>query len=441
MTARFNWFTGVAEVAAPCPSALQGHSGLQAFFEGPNHPDWGAVLPRQLYHESLHFWQLASSRHLQLLVAAEWERLLAFEREGTVPPRSGTREGFGRVGGDEPFSVRDLIECLARYWDVHTRGPTRILREEGNDLGGMLDAIDAIRPAGAYSSLEFDTVMRTGPDCEVYARPYHWMMERAHAATAVHSLPGNVQESASWSVNLLLPLAGFLALNTDAPVAAFLAAFQRGLSEDVLCEAAARRHPLKAINLDWLDFWDVLAKGLSRTLKRVGLPTWLAPWVGFGVLESEAFLDHPVYRHLRARMTALDEELAHRRESLRMHYLFNPPPDPAEDIDQAMDLRATMVTQSDRWPVFSLPGQPTFRSLLGTVFAPPVVRFDDHDLLATASASSDWPWPIDADALAAAVDEAETRFAALEAADTAIRLGLPPDTFVRAVAHPHAAGR
>ncbi|MEI2421292.1 hypothetical protein V6O07_13545, partial [Arthrospira platensis SPKY2] len=86
-------------------------------------------------------------------------------------------------------------------------------------------------------------------------------------------------------------------------------------------------------------------------------------------------------------MTALDEELAHRRESLRMHYLFNPPPDPAEDIDQAMDLRATMVTQSDRWPVFSLPGQPTFRSLLGTVFAPPVVRFDDHDLLATASAS------------------------------------------------------
>lgn len=430
MRTEFNWYTGAAYVAAPCPAALHGETGLQPFFEKPNDPGWGTVLPRQLYHESLHFWQLASSRYLQTVVVAEWERLLAFERDGAVPPRSNQRKTFGRIAADEPFSVRDLVECLARYWDVHTRSPTRIIREEGNSLEGRLQEIDAIRPQHGYASLEFDTVMQTGPDCEVYAKPYRWMLERARAKPAVQALPGPVEETASWSVNLLLPVASFLALNTDAPVAAFVAGFERGLSQDVLGEAAARRNPLKVINLDWLEFWSVLAKGLSKTLKRIDLPAWLAPWVGFGVLENKAFLDHPVYRHLRARMTSLDEALDSLREKQRVRYIFNPLPDAAQDIDGAMALREALVTQPDRWPVFSLPGQPTFRSILGGMFAPPLVRFDDRDLVATASAFPDWPWPIDATALTAAVNEAEARFAALKAAETAVRLGLPPNAFV-----------
>jgi len=431
MRTEFNWYTGAAHIAVPCPDALHGDSGLQPFFQKPNDPAWGVELPRQLYHESLHFWQLVSSRHLQLIVAAEWERLQKFERDGTVPPRSELRKSFGRTAADEPFSIRELVECLARFWDVHTRSPARLIREEGSDLNGRLQEIDEIRPRGAYASLEFDTVMLTGPDCEIYAMPYRWMLERARAAPAVHALPGNVEESASWSVNLLLPVAGFLALNTDAPVAAFVAAFERGLKEDVLGEAAARRNPHKIINLDWLDFWGVLAMGLSKSLDRIGLSTWLAAWVGFGVLGSEAFLDHPVYRHLRARMKSLDEALDRVRNNVLMRYLFNAPPDTDLDIDRAMALREAHVTGPDRWPVFSLPGQPNFRGLLGGMFAPPLVRFDDRDLAATASAFDDWPWPLDATALGAAVDEAEARFAALEAAETAIRLGLPANAFAR----------
>jgi hypothetical protein len=366
-----------------------------------------------------------------MIVVAEWERLLRFERDGAVPPRSERRKTFGRAAADEPFSVRDLIECLARFWDVHTRSPTRLIREEGTDLGGRLREIDAIRPQDGYSSLEFDTVMLTGPDCEVYAKPYRWMLERARAAPAVHALPGPVEEVASWSVNLLLPVTSFLALNTDAPVAAFVAGFERGLSQDVLGAAAVRRHPLKAINLDWLDFWTVLAKGLSRTLRRIDLSPWLGHWVGLGVLENEAFLDHPVYRHLRARMRSLDDALDSLRKRQRMRYVLDPPRDDPQDIDEAMVLREVFVTEPDRWPVFSLPGQPTFRSVLGGTFAPPLVRFHDTDLAATASAFPDWPWPIDATALTAAVDEAEARFAALDAAETAARLGLPPNAFAR----------
>lgn len=431
MKTGFNWFTGVAYIAAPCPVELLGDSGLQLFFERPNDPAWGISLPRRLYHESLHFWQLASSRYLQMIVVGEWERLRRFELDGVVPPRSEQRRTLGRTIANEPFSVRDLIECLARFWDVHTRSPTRLIREEGNDLEGRLREIDSIRPQDAYSSLEFDTVMMTGPDCEVYAKPYHWMLERARASPAVHALPGPVEEAASWSVNLLLPVTSFLALNTDAPVAAFVAGFERGLSQDVLGVAATRRDPLKRINLDWLDFWSVLAKGLSRTLKRIDLPTWLGHWVGLGVLENKAFLDHPVYRHLRARMMSLDDALDSLRKRQLMRYAFNPPPNDPQDIDEAMLKREVFVTEPDRWPVFSLPGQPTFRSLLGGMFAPPLVRFDDTDLDATVSAFPDWPWPIDATALATAVDEAESRFAALNAAETAVRLGLPSNAFER----------
>ena len=431
MRTEFNWCTGAAYIAVRCPLELAGDGGLQRFFERPNDSVWGTALPRRLYHESLHFWQLASSRYLQMIVVAEWQRLLKFERDGAVPPRSDERKTFGVTSADEPFSVRDLVECLARYWDVHTRSPSRLIREEGNDLEGRLQEIDAIRPEDAYANLEFDTVMQTGPDCQVYAEPYRWMLRRAREAPAVRALPGSVEEAASWAVNLLLPVTSFLALNTEAPVAAFVAGFERGLSQDVLRPASARRDPRKFINLDWLDCWSVLAKGLSKTLKRIGLPTWLGPWVGFGVLENEAFLDHPVYRYLRARMESLDDALDSFRKRQRMRYLFNPHGDHAQDIDEEMLMREALVTEPDRWPVFSLPGQPTFRSLLGGILAPPLIRFDDVDLVATKSAPADWPWPIDGAALAAAVNEVEMRFAAMEAAESAVRLGLPLTAFAR----------
>jgi hypothetical protein len=422
----FNWFSGIADIAIACPAELtESGGGLRPFFEAPNAPQWGLLLPRWLYHECLHFWQLASSRYLQLIVVAEWERVAAFERDGTVPP--SVSYPYGQAASGEPFSVRDLVECLARFWDVHTRGATRILREEENDLDGRLAAIDAIRFQGAYSGEEFDGVMVSGRDREIYARPYHWMRERAAAAPAVRELPGSIDSAAGWAVNLLLPIAGFVALNTEAPVAAFVATFDRGLQADCIAVAAGQRDRRHSINLDWLDFWAVLAPGMARALRRVGLSTWLgAP--GFGVLENPAFRDHPVYRHLPARLEALSDVL----RNLRLSRVFNPPRDDSEDIGEAFLLRELAVTAQDYWPVFSLPGQPNFRLLLGSVFAPLLVRFIDREIPATASAWPDWPWPVDGPTLAAAAHQAETRLHRLHGAEAAARLGLPLDAFTRA---------
>jgi hypothetical protein len=178
MTNQFIWCVGAADIDGPCPSDLAAAADLKAFFRAPNHARWGPTLPRHLYHESLHFWQLISSRYLQLLVVQEWERLGAFEDEGKLSLSTAWQVGFGTVASGEPFSVRDLVECLARFWDVHTRGATSLVREEADALGVDLASIDAVRPGGAYSGIEFDAVMQRGADCKVYAEPYRWMPEQ-----------------------------------------------------------------------------------------------------------------------------------------------------------------------------------------------------------------------------------------------------------------------
>ncbi len=425
MSNQFNWCVGTAEIVGPCPPDLDATKGLVDFYRAPNDERWGPHLPRHLYHESLHFWQLVSSRFLQLLVIDEWERLRAFEERSEIVPSTRWQDTFGRALPGEPFSARDLVECLARFWDVHTRSPLRIIREEEDALGVNLAPIDAVRPGDAYSSTEFDAVMLRGPDCEVYAKPYRWMLDKAKAAPAVKDLGGKVEESASWAVGLLLPIAGFLSLNTDTPVPAFRIAFERGLEPDAVGIAARRRDPRHAIQLDWLDFFEVLSNGLFKTLKAQDHYVWISKWVGFGALENPAFLDHPVYRHLRSRMEALDEAIQHQR----MRHMLNPPRDDPDNIDQALLFRELRVTLSDHWPVFAFPAEPNFRELLGAMFAPPVVRFGDVELAATSSAPEDWPWPVGQNALIEAVADADRRLEALHRAETAVKFGLPPDAF------------
>jgi hypothetical protein len=250
------------------------------------------------------------------------------------------------------------------------------------------------------------------------------MRERAAEAPAVRQLPGSIEAATSWAVNLLLPIAGFLALNTAAPVAAFIAAFDRGLMPDGISIAAAKRDRRHSINLDWLDFWPILAPGLARALKRAGLGTSLGI-TGYGVLENPAMHDHPVYRHLPDRLGALTAML----RNLRLRHMFNPPHDDSADLGDAFLLREMAITSEDYWPVFSLPGEPNFRLLLGMLFSPPLVRFDDAEVPASASSPSDWPWPVDGASLANAIRDAEARLDALHKADAAARFGLPLDAF------------
>lgn len=418
----FDWFSGAASIAAPCPAGLA--TGLLDFFQGPNAPAWGQVVPRVLYHETLHLWQFAGTRWLQRMVIEEWERVAALEQDGAAPPPGPLRHGFARPVTGEPFAVRDLVECLARSWDVHTRGAHRLREEEGLDLGPVAARVEAVRERlgfGGYAAQEFDALMLRGRDQALYAAPYAWLLERCAAAPLVRAIAGDgpVAPAASWAAAMVLPIAGFMALNTDQPVAAFLLGVERLLTPEGLGTAHAQRNPWGSINLDWLGFWSVLAGGVGRALARRGLP----PRIGTDLLADPALARHPVWRHLPARFEAL-------RRSLVLDARLGGPP-PAEmppPLAKGLELSRALFA-AEPWALFGLPGQPEARAHLGVAFAPPLMRFADAELTATASAAWFAQWPVEAAALAAAVREAETRLDALRAADAARRFGLPPGAF------------
>lgn len=56
------------------------------------------------------------------MVEEDWQRLIAFRERGEVSPVGPRKRHFLAVDAAGGFSPRDLIECLARFWDVHTIG-------------------------------------------------------------------------------------------------------------------------------------------------------------------------------------------------------------------------------------------------------------------------------------------------------------------------------
>ena len=80
-----------------------GEEGLRPFYENPNSDLWGETLCRVLYHESLHFWQFLASGYIANFVNEEWIRLLHFENNNEVEPRSEYQENF--LSGKEDVPV------------------------------------------------------------------------------------------------------------------------------------------------------------------------------------------------------------------------------------------------------------------------------------------------------------------------------------------------
>jgi len=412
----FNWFTGVAGISVPCPPELRGGQGLRAFYADPNNELWGPDLPRWLYHESLHFWQLVSSSYLQALVAGEWDRVLSFEADGVPPPASPIRTSHARRGAGEPFSVRELVECLARLWDVMTRGSHRLIREEGDTLQGRLAEIEREREQRGndeQSQWEFDAFMSGGRDQGSYGAPYVWMRERARSSNII-AAGGDV--AAVWAVMLLLPIAGRIALNTPTPVASFIAAFDSVLQPEVLQKAVDRRNALRSIALEWLGQWVELETTMWRAL---GLDRVPVGETKVGVLKA-----HPVYRYLDDRVEAIGVSIGNFAMEFQAGRIGPLTP------MQAASLRHEVLLALDcPWAVLALPGQPSYRWLIGGVLAPPLTRFADVDLPASRSVFPTLPWPIPEAELEAAVRDCESRHGALQRAEAALKLGLPQGAF------------
>lgn len=424
----FDWFTGLATIDAPCPHMLTEPLGLRQFYATPNRPELGTRVPRILMHESLHAFQLAGSHWLQQMVAEEWERVLTYEQTGQAQPPGQFRLQYGHPSKTVQLSVRDLVECLARFWDVHTRGPDRVLAEEPwHDPDGRIARLLADRRARGgipYTDEEYDAAMRAGVGLDTYVRPYLWLLAAAKDSPAVHHLgqhdSSRNAKRATWAVNMLMPIVGFVALNTDDPVTAFITGIDTVLGDPKgLLLPTAAENTWALVEIDLLTVWPSLCERLAVTLKELGLPPRASLT---GPIERVGWREHPVWRFLPERMNAW-------RQAIAVLANEEPTQDPKRPWLPLERRCLRDVLHHHAFAGHGLMGLPDFRCALGTAFSPPLLRFNDRQIAATESAVAFAPWFIGDQTLIAAVDEAVSRHRKLRNADTAARLGVAPFSF------------
>ena len=425
----FDWFTGLATISQPCPPALRANN-LGVFFSAPNRPEFGVAVPRVLMHECLHAFQLAGSRWLQRMVAEEWRRLLEFERTGRAPALGRLRSAWGRPPAGYPFSVRDLVECLARFWDVHIRGARRILAEDAAVTGtGQPIANGPEGEVGfplADRAEEYEAAIRTGQKLDSYPVPYlHLQWAAAHAPAVLALGPSDANRlrlRASWAAQLLLPMAGFVALNTDEPVQAYVIAVDSILADPDTGALLKRGNEWDLIELDWLTHWGWIVERMSAALTRSGLPPKADP---AGLRGEPGWTEHPVWRYHAERFQALAAGLVHLMSDEGAGRATEARPWRPVQHQMLCDL----LRKGHSFAAYALMGIPDLRSHLGSAFAPPLLRFADADCAATSSASPRAPWPVDAVALTAAVEACVARHRALRSADVAAKFNAPSSAF------------
>ncbi len=399
MSAPFNYLTGVIRIDQAAPSALLDR--LIDFYVEPNREAW-MPLCRILYHESVHFWQLLASGYLANVVADEWSRLERYEQTGELLSRGAFASKYLERVEPDPFSAYELVECWARYWDVHTRSPAAILEDDTVPAGFMFPG--DTKPS--YTSRIFDRVMQVGPDSALYAAPYRWALERA--------------DGDSHFVAVTFPILTHHAFGAKRPVKVFLEAFELALEVHRRRELLHRTSILTAnINLSWLNNWSsIVGQALQPTLAKLGEPSFTS---GFDVIARGALRSHPVYPHYLKRTQLLTGRLRLLEIGLP-RILENVPPFRHAEYVALVDL-----ARRSPWVIFALPGQPDYRSILGASLTPPRVIFGngivDLDLrLLREHASSEH-------ASSQIMDDTARRVVRFAAAEKAASLGLPANAF------------
>ncbi|MFG1814985.1 hypothetical protein ACGFIF_14545 [Kribbella sp. NPDC049174] len=401
MNSRFDFLTGIVHIDADAPDEWAADAVLPVWAR-LNDPAWGDRLPRLLIHETVHFWQLLGSGYLTRLVADEWHRLLMLEENGTLL-RESARVAAHRDRSVVPFAADELVEAWCRYWDVHIRGPVRVMAEE-----------DLERPAGParpdlYSHTDYDLVMTQGPLEQLYARPYRWLLDQ----TGGDSL----------TCNALFPFVVFTAFASDDPVVFVREAVSKLLKADVVplvrrC-AAEQRY---MINQVWLAIAEtVLQQHLGPLLVELSGPSLR---MGSELVGEPPLSDHPL-------LGPYAVKAAKPNFSLWAAYFY--PSDPGDSPAYASEL-SRLAREGPVISQLTMPGQPWYRLTLGALVPPPVIRFRNFTWSAPVELEVGIPTGYRAkygQTFAPAVEALERRARYFRYAQEEIALGLPIGTFPR----------
>lgn len=356
MDPHFEYLTGTVKVPASAPTEWE-KGGLGEFYRAPNDDAWGATLCRVLYHESIHFWQLFSSAYVGNLVADDWRRLQHFHSTGEISPLDPEARQYDIPAEGLPFSSRELLECWARFWDVHTRGAGAIIRDEGYPAEEVnrLEIIDPYTGSKSYTHEAYDYLMRGGPGSSFYEQPYRWLLDQTQGHSAF--------------VAITFPILVHSAFGSPNPVAVFCEAFDRAWNSSLLRGAIDSRSG--NINLDWLNQWSaIIGEAHIPVIRKHHLPDFTS---GLDVIERGSLGSHPIYKEYVDQVEVLRGHLI----LYKQQFAAGPVP---SDVTELYNYAITDMPTRDPWVVFGLPGQPDYRYLLGQAFSPARVQFENYIL-------------------------------------------------------------
>jgi hypothetical protein len=330
---------------------------------------------------------------------------------------------FDQRSDDAPFSARELMECWVRYWDVHTRSPAQIIRDERLNVEVTATLERRRRDTGTleYSWLAFDTVMQQGVDRALYAAPYRWMLERASGrrwlrtkAESETSLEEQATAASSF-VALVFPIITHAAFGSPSPVTVFCEAFERALNSDQF-QSGFEEHVTGNINFDWLNNWSfILGEAVKPVLQEKHMPNFTS---GFDVIDRGPLGSHPIFSEYLANVSPLRGHLNLERSRIDE----SPSASPEEWAVADMPLR-------DPWVLFGLPGQPNYRLLLGRHLPPPAVQFENFTIYARRPVQLRLQDFGSDETFENRMIELQDRVRRFRAAEKAVSLGLPPDAF------------
>ena len=352
---KLEYLTGAIKIPLNCPENWE-RDGLDDFYRGPNDPKfkpWGN-LARIVYHESIHFWQFLSSGYIANLVSEDWLRLLEFEKTGKILPLSENQSNYSKRQEKYPFSPNELVECWARYWDVHTRNALEIMKQENIEPNDSeVYSIDYGGQFPGYTDKAFDTVMVLGLDCQIYAAPYRWMLNEAMKVSGLEP------SANSKLVCAVFPIIAHWAFTSSDPIRIFCESFHRAMDSNNVKMSLMQGPP--NINAFWLSNWVAIYEECVKNLlvQKSKFST------GIEKIINGPLKNHPIFPEYNIKTKNLID-------FVRKSVIPNPKtyPDKVEAYSLECASRDTHI-------MFALPGMPSYRFSLGKNMPPPRIYFNN----------------------------------------------------------------
>ena len=349
----FNRLSGTVIITEDAPAGFsQGE-----FYGNPYLKKYRHVF-RPLIHETFHFWQLFDSGYLAGKLLREWREYCRV-RKRPLP------EDF--VAAPEPpddparFTVRELVETHARFWDLQVYNPrmlTDIAEEDGIRISRDARILHDELGLGSFSGEDFDAFMTEGRERHRYGRAYRWWLDEVKK-TGV--------DNYSTVAASLFPIIWSVSFQTDRPASAFEAMCGLTLENQALLDHIPKGSALipdvqMRCVLVFLDEASRYAKGLGNDLG-----------TGIAVIQCSSLQEHPVYALLGSALdplcVAFERGLPETSQSL-------PALDPEhERMSRQIDAQARELAMYVRLAPFTLPGLGRYRGLLSEALCPPFIWF------------------------------------------------------------------